>query len=295
MKQMTKDPFTKNKVKVRELDFILIERSFKQRKGELRYLGLPASTLVELITWNDWFIHFSAIERGKSGYEFLEQHNLMLTALRYSLSEKLLLLRGELDDVLNNNQDQFENPVSYPFDVVSLDYSGGLVYKDPSGKSKRTQSISNLFSRQADHNKDFLLFISTNFDYGDDGEIDRVLQDIDRELTKIGVLENSTIKSILNNKSKSNEARLKVYVLYVIKSLTARWYKCELYKPIFYLGNRNTPMAHFAFSIKHNSNYVAGKPNLSDIVEILNLPAFVCKEGELTETNFNIPKITIQN
>ena len=288
---MAKDPFTINKAKVRELDFILIQRFFKKRKGDLRYLGLPASTLVELIKWNDWFSHFSAIERGKSGEESIEQHNLMLTAFRFDLSDKLLLLRGEMDDILINGKDHFENYVPYPFDVVSLDYSGGLVYKDQSGRAKRTQSISNLLSSQSEHNKDFLLFISTNFDYVDEGEINRVLQDIDRELNKIGVRGSATIKSILENRQ--NESRLKVYVPYIIKSLTAQYFKCEFHKPVFYSGNRSTRMVHFSFSLQRTSNYLAGKPNVSDIVEILNLPAFICTDGNLVQTDFGIPKIDL--
>ena len=288
---MIRDPFTINKAKIRELDFALINRNFKKRKGELRYLGLPASTLVELITWNDWFSHFSAIERGKSGQEFVEQHNLMLTALLHNISDKLLLLRGEMDDILNNGKDQFNNYVPYPFDVISLDYSGGLVYKDKAGRSKRTQSISNLLARQADHNKDFLLFISTNFDYVDEGEIERVLKDINRELEKMGVRAQSTLEPLL--RYRSDGAQLKVYVPYIIKSLTAQSYKCEFNKPVFYFGNRDTRMVHFAFWLRRTSNYLAGKPNLSDMVEILNLPAFICKDGKLTETDFGIPRISL--
>ncbi len=50
---MPNDPFTINKAKVRELDFVLIKRCFKDHKGELRYLGLPAKNLLELIAWKE--------------------------------------------------------------------------------------------------------------------------------------------------------------------------------------------------------------------------------------------------
>lgn len=175
--------------------------------------------------------------------------------------------------------------------MVSLDYSGGLVYKDSLGKSERIESINNLLANQAKHNKNFILLISTNLDFLDKGEIKRVLQDINRELAKMHVDANATIKSILENRL--DEIPLKVYVTYIIKHLAAKWYRCELSKPIFYLGNRDTRMMHFSFWLNRTSNYVAGKPTSSDLIDILNLPAFVCKNGQLRESHFGIPKIHV--
>ena len=73
---MKRDPFTKNKQKVRDMDFLLIKRYFETRKGMLRYLGLPASTMADLLQWQEYFKHFSAVERGRPGEEYIYQHNL---------------------------------------------------------------------------------------------------------------------------------------------------------------------------------------------------------------------------
>lgn len=288
---MDRDPFTINKAKVRELDFALIKRFLKHNKGNLRYFGLPARNLIELRAWDSYFCHFSAVERGKKNEGYLEQHNLILTAMQYDLADKLVLLRGEMDEILLRGKDEFHNTIQYPFDVVSLDYSGGLLYKDNHGKSRRIESINQLFSQQAELGKDFLFFISANLDNEDQGEIRLVLKDINRELGKMGVDANRILKQLLDHKIE--EARLKIYIPYLIKNLADKWYKCEFNKPVFYMGNRQTRMMHFAFWLKRTPKYSAGKPTPSDIIDILNLPAFSCKAGNLTETNFGIPKLRV--
>ena len=219
----------------------------------------------------------------------MEQHRLLLTDMQTGLSDRIVLLRGEMDEILLNGKDDYQTPVQYPFDVVSLDYSGGVLYKDKSGKSKRVESISRMLGRQADFDKNFLLFISCNIDYEDHGEIKRVLGDFRRELAKIGIDANTAIQRILNHEKE--EARLKIYIPYLIKSLSDAWYKCDFMKPIYYLGNRETRMMHFAFWLKRTSKYSAGKLSISDLLEILNLSTLRCHKGKIKETDFGIPKI----
>jgi len=286
---MALDPFTINKAKVREVDFVHIKRHFKEDKGKLRYMGLPGRNLVELTMWSSFFCHFSAVERGKGDTGYVEQHHLLLTAMQTGLSDRIVLLRGEMDEILLNGKDDYQTPVQYPFDVVSLDYSGGVLYKDKSGKSKRVESISRMLGRQADFDKNFLLFISCNLDYEDHGEIKRVLGDFRRELAKIGIDANTAIQRILNHEKE--ETRLKIYIPYLIKSLSDAWYKCDFMKPIYYLGNRETSMMHFAFWLKRTSKYSAGKLSISDLLEILNLSTLRCHKGKIKETDFGIPKI----
>lgn len=288
---MSGDPFTINKAKVRELDFTLIKRHFKHNQSNLRYFGLPGSNLIELRAWDSYFCHYSAIERGKGNAGYLEQHKLILTAMQYGLADKLMLFRGEMDEILLRGRDEFNNLIQYPFDVVSLDYSGGLLHKDKYGGSRRIESINQLFSQQAALDKDFLFFVSANLDNEDQGEIRLVLNDINRELGKMGIDANKTLRLLLNHNAE--EARLKVYIPYLIKNLADKWYKCEFNKAIFYIGNRQTRMMHFSFWLKRTPKYSGGKPTPSDIIDILNLPAFSCKDGKLTETSFGIPKLHV--
>ena len=289
---MARDIFTLNKQKVREMNLRLIERYFKEHKGELRYLGLPASSMMDILQWQDYFQHFSAVERGRPGEEYRYQHDLILTAMQHGLADRLDLLRGDMDEILLNGKDDFANPVSYPFDVVSLDYSGGLIYKNDSGRAKRAESIENLLKEQSERIQDFLLLVSCNLDNEDQGEIRAIFHDIERELGKLGVNVRNTVQAYLSHELE--EARLKVYVLYLIGRLSARWYQCEHFKPIYYEGNRGTRMMHFSIWLKRTGGYVAGRPSRQTLAHILNLPAFHCADGELGQTDFGIPRVMIE-
>jgi hypothetical protein len=273
------------------MNLCLIERYFGDRKGDLRYLGLPASTMMDVLQWQSYFQHITAVERGRPGEEYQYQHDLMLTAMQHGLAGRLDLLRGDMDEILLAEEDDFGNPVPYPFHVVSLDYSGGLVYKNDTGRAKRPESIGSLVEGQAGKNQNFLLLVSCNLDNEDRGEIRAVFADIGRELEKLGLSAHSTIKAYLRHELE--EVRLKVYVPYLIGSLSARWYQCEHFKPIYYEGNRGTRMMHFSIWLKRTKDYVAGRPSRQTLIHILNLPAFHCADGDLQETDFGIPKLVI--
>jgi hypothetical protein len=289
---MAHDIFTLNKQKVREMNLRLIERYFKERKGNLRYLGLPASTITDVLQWQIYFQHISAVERGRPGEEYRYQHDLMLTAMQHGMADRLELLRGDMDEILLNGKDDFANPILYPFDVVSLDYSGGLIYKNGAGRAKRAESIGRLLGEQAAMSRDFLLLLSCNLDNEDRGEIRAVFADIERELDKMGIAASSTIQAYLSHELE--EARLKVYVPYLVRRLSDRWYQCEHFKPIYYEGNRGTRMMNFSMWLKRTTEYVAGRPSRQTLVHILNLPAFHCADGQLQETNFGVPMVLLE-
>jgi len=288
---MGRDIFTPDKQKVREMNLLLIKRYFKGRKGDLCYLGLPASTMTDVLQWQSYFRHISAVERGRPGEGYRYQHNLMLTAMQHGLAGKLELLRGDMDEILLEGKDDFSNPVPYPFDMVSLDYSGGLLYKNSSGRAKRAESIGKLLGEQAARGQNFLLLVSCNLDNEDQGEIRAVFDDIKRTLEKLGIDANRTIEAYLSHELE--EARLKVYVPYLIGRLSAAWYQCEHSKPIYYEGNRGTRMINFSTWLKRTTQYAAGRPSRQTLVHILNLPAFHCLDGKLHQTDFGIPDVTI--
>ena len=288
---MPEEPFTINKQKVRELNLRLIKEYFETRKGQLRYFGLPGEGMRDILLWKDFFAYFCAVERGEPGEEFLLQHNLWLSAFKYGISDKLHLLRGELDNILLQGHDDYNNPVEYPFDVITLDYCGGVIYKNSTGQSARANSISELVRNQALHNNDFLLFLTCNLDSDDRGEIRNVFLDIQRDLNKLGVNADQTIKAYLSHSKK--EAQLKVYVPYLIRALSASSYRCETFKPVYYLGNRATHMMSFSFWMERSTTYAAGRPNRQSLVQLLNLSAFECIDGDLRLTGFDIPKVEV--
>ncbi len=288
---MVRDLFTPNKQKVREMNLSLIERFFEDRKGKLRYLGLPASKMTDVLHWQSYFQNITAVERGRPGEEYRYQHDLILTAMQHGLGGRLKLLRGDMDEILLAGKDGYGNPIRYPFDVVSLDYSGGIVYKNNNGRAKRPDSIGNLVVGQAEKNQSFLLFVSCNLDNEDRGEIRAIFDDIERELEKLGLSARSTISAYLRHNLE--EVCLKVYVPYLVGNLSARWYQCEHFKPIYYEGNRGARMMNFSTWLNRTRGYVAGRPSRQTMVHILNLSAFHCVDGELQETDFGVPRLVV--
>ncbi len=288
---MPEEPFTINKQKVRELNLRLIQEHFEKRKGQLRYFGLPGESMRDILLWKDFFSYFCAVERGEPGEEFLLQHNLRLSALKYGISDRLHLLRGELDNILLQGYDNYGNPVVYPFDVVTLDYCGGIIYKDSAERSIRAESMRELVRNQAEHNQNFLFFITCNLDNNDRGEIRKVFFDIQNELNKLGVDVSQSVHAYLSHPKK--EAQLKVYIPYLIRAVSAAMYRCETLKPICYLGNRETHMMSFSFWMERSFTYAAGRPNRQSLLQLLNLPVFECSDGGLRQTDFDIPRVEV--
>ncbi len=100
-----------------------------------------------------------------------------------------------------------------------------------------------------------------------------------------------TIKAYLTHPKK--ETQLKVYIPYFIRTLSAATYRCETLKPVCYQGNRDTHMMSFSFWMERSSTFAAGRPNRQSLVQLLNLPAFECIDGDLRQTDFDIPRVEV--
>jgi hypothetical protein len=284
------DPFTANKRKVREMDLKLIERHFGGQEGNVRYFGLPGIALVDVLYWRKYLGHVTAVERGRPSEEYLYQHDMVLTAMLSGLGSSLSLLRGDLDSVLIDGHDDFGNQIAYPFHLVCLDYSGGIIYRNSVGRSKRADSIEALLRAQAEREQSFLLLVSCNLDNEDRGEIHGVFPVIEAQLLKLGIGAAAAVQAYLDHEDE--EARLKVFVPYLIQKLASRWFQCQHYKPIYYEGNKSTRMMHFPTWLKRTTGLVVGKPSRQSLADILNLRAFHCVGGDLAETDFGIPRVS---
>ena len=50
---------------------------------------------------------------------------------------------------------------------------------------------------------------------------------------------------------------------------------------------------HFSTWLNRTLGYVVGRPNRQTLVHILNLSAFHCVDGELQETDFEVPRLVV--
>ncbi len=272
--------FSNNKQQVRNLNYNFIERHFSKDKGNLIYMGLPSAEMADVLMWRDYINKIYAIEIGREGEEYVRQHNLMLTAAKQRLLDKVKLLRGDVDKIIIDKVDAFGNNLDFPFDLVVLDYCSGIIYAPNCGfKAMRLEALRKLFEYQAEFGKNFMLILSVNLDHNP-AEIIKTLDEIGR---MIG--DNSVINELKN--SPFEEARLKVYVLYIIASFAGSYYNIEFNKPIHYEGNKRTRMMNFSFFFKLNKNTFA--PKTKNIEVIVNKKMLQVKDGNISESEIELP------
>src|SRR5262249_46070040 len=156
---------TNNKQVVRDLQCEVMRERFAKRLGGLSYFGLPSSSLEDVAQWSPLLQRVTAVERGEAGKEWEMQNEVLINAFRLGISRMLTLLRGDIDSILLSDVDGHGNKPAWPYDVISLDYSGGLFYRNEGGQLCRLEAIKKVFERQAAAGaKEFLLFVSFNLD-----------------------------------------------------------------------------------------------------------------------------------
>ena len=284
--------FTKNKDRVRQLQRGTIDRFFSTGIGGLRYFGLPSSALADAIEWKDAFSEFVSVERGEVGKEWELQHDLELQAFRSGISDRIFQLRGDIDSIILRGKDSHGNKVVFPFDVVSLDYSGGLFYRDRDGNPNRLKAIDNVIERQARAKKNFILMISCNLDGIDQGEVRNALSNMQTELVRYGANAESILKAYLADAR--DEVRLKLYLPYFVNQKAAsHHFSCETQNVIVYNGNKNVRMMAFRFCLSYDSATEALRSPKERLSQIINKPLLEIVEGQEQETTAGMPKLSM--
>lgn len=132
-------------------DRALIERWYRSCGRRLKYLGLPAWEMLDIIAWQDYLDRFTTIEREEN-----QQHLMFLRANVRDVEHRLHSLYGEFDKILIKGRDVYGNSPEWPYDVVNLDYFGGFIYPDLS----RPKALKKLIENQGVYERSFLLIIT---------------------------------------------------------------------------------------------------------------------------------------
>jgi hypothetical protein len=214
-----------------------------------------------------------------------------MNAFRLGVSRKLMLLRGDIDGILLSDSDTHGNKPTWPYDLISLDYSGGLFYRNEAGHLARLEAIKRVFQRQAAADaKEFLLFLSFNLDQIDQREVRESLETIRRDLKRFGRAADHVIDSYL--KHPKEQARLKLYVMNLVARLAAQEnFDSESESPIFYLGNKNTAMMAFRFYLKTSSRTFTPRSPKERLNQIVNRKMIEVVDGKQIPTNLRLPLI----
>jgi len=267
---------SKNKDVIRSTyDLDLVRSEYEHHKRELTYFGLPGWRMLDVLTWRNYL---------KSVIAFEEQPilavQMLLTAFQNRIESQLTLFNEEMDSALIRNKLTNGATIPYGFDVVNLDYEGGIVYKDIQGDSKRVKALKALFSGQEALKKDFLLLLTLNVRNNDKGEIDRVAQKI---------LKDNGIKGSTDIVSKPVAVKYKIYIPFLIQLIAeSNRFDCWVHSPIHYSGiNNASTLVHFAFTLRFNKNISAISPSTQTMKQILRLEMFQAREGRILSEAIN--------
>jgi len=254
---------TKSKDLIREqYDKNIIKEVSQQKKKALIYFGLPGWRMLDVLCWKDYLEKIIAVERNEE-----YRHFLLTTAFHNNLDAQLQLLGGDIDDSLINGRDDFGTPFAeQTFDLVNLDYEGGIFYKDLKGDSKRINAIKKLLERQSIGKRDFLLLSTFNSRNRDEKEFDSTLDTIHSVLASYRIDSTDAIKWYKNARY---DFKIKIYFLYVLGRIASgNRFSCSFHPPVTYQGSSKIRMVHFACLFNYSEHVVAPEQSLTKILNL---------------------------
>ena len=261
------------------------EQIVKNFGKDLSYFGLPGSEILDLKEWRECLEYIIAVE-----WDEIAAQQLLDNVFQSGLNlEKFQLLHGDIDDILIKGTDDYGIPIKFPFNLVNLDYQGGILYKDMRGRSKRIRAIECLFERQREAGKNFLLFFTFNSRNRDVGEFTNTINTIEEHLAGYSISSQEVEGFFDWYRNSRYDYKIKIYVLYLIDALaSSRQFKCKFHPPVTYLGSGNVRMIHFAFYLEWIPTI---RPGLSNILEILNTRMKQVEKGKMSDLQLPILEI----
>jgi len=266
----------------KKFDLDAVEDHFKKKGKRLAYFGLPGPQILDILEWRKYLGTVMAVER-----DLYAKHFMRSKAFSMGFNQSnFQILFGDIDDIILKGEDSDGTKLrEEAFDVINLDYEGGLVYKDLVGDSKRVKAIKRLFDLQQASKRDFLLLLTVNTRNRDWGEFNKTLDQIQ------GQLEEYNVENIADNidwyKSAGYAYKIKVYLpvhLGIWASSTS--FSCSEAKAVMYLGSGNRRMVHFACS------FVYGEPKLGQsLIRILSIPMYEAEGGKIEIAKMQPPTV----
>lgn len=285
---------TENKAFIRQAwNLPILKRWQNEKNQKLSYFGLPGRELHDLRDWCSILGKITGVEIvGKTKEERNQDPAkfamMKLNAQLYNLPTGFQILRGEIEDVIINmtdidgippqlNNGQKTHIAKLLYDIVNLDFVGGIGYVNKENGVKRASAIKKLIERQDSTN--FILFLTINVRSKLNGQIENYLKDWSDKYP------DENWKSIVSWHSDSGKGRekykFKAMVPFFIKSIAeANGFRCLCYPPLFYIGHEDAHMIHFAFELKHSGNSFGAVSSQTDI-DVLALPLIECRDSQL--------------
>jgi len=266
-----------------------VERWFRSVGHLLKYLGLPAWEMLDILEWDKYLSRFTTIEREEN-----QQHLMFLRANVKDIEHRLYSLYGEFDQILLNGRDQYGKMPEWPYDVVNLDYFGGLLYADFS----RPQALKKLIRNQATYKSGFLLIVTQHIrDCDTAGEKRSFLNDLRRSL------KNSTADQDVRRATDEtmdwyadantpDAARQALYLNMLLRDAgEADSFDVTCRPAILYSGTGGAVMIHFVtdFSFRPGISHKVGSSQ--SVNKVLAFPIREIQAGSRIRDRYSPPKI----
>lgn len=258
----------------------VIKNFEKSEKKKLTYFGLPGPEILDIKEWKNNLCSVIAVERDEISAQLLLDN---IFKLDFNL-RNFQLLHGDIDNILIDGKDKYGTPIKFPFNLINLDYEGGILYKDLKGGSKKIKAIEHLFERQREAGKNFLLFFTFNSRNKDEKEFIRTIDAIEENLSDYNVKSDETEFFFDWYREQRYDCKIKIYVLHLINTIAlTRQFECKFYPPVTYMGLK-ARMVHFVFELEWVPDI---HPRLYNLINILNTQMKESKNGKIVD--FKLP------
>lgn len=290
----TDQPFNSNPNKeyIRgAVDTPVIEACFRSLGRPLKYLGLPAWQMLDIVAWQQMLGRFTGIERAEN-----QQHLMFLNANVKDLEHRLHALYGDFDDILIRGRDAYQKSPDWPYDLINLDYFGGFLYSDLSRPKAFRKAIAN----QGAYEQNFVLIVTQHLRDGDSlKEKNKFLSDLGVRL-KGAVLENKLHAQIdrvvawYRDSDIPDAARQGLYMNFLCREFGEfEHFRVRCRPGVVYAGTGNSSMIHFVTDFVYEPKIAHRASSDQSLVEVINLGLLEARDGKLLDKSFPQPKLGV--
>jgi hypothetical protein len=268
-KQTGISKFTSSEAKnfIRDIFDFEIIRAFKHeyyQDQQLAYLGLPGEELLDVLSWRQFIARWTGVQIADTPNNIAIAERMIHKVLWNRMERGFELIRANIDDLLDTEVGQQQ--LKWPYHIVNLDYYGGLVNAAENRTSRRLNALRGLFARQAD--VAFLLFLTLNLRDRDRGELTRLVDAEEEELSALEI--EGVTECFAAHREFGHAGELKIYVP-IFLGANANRHTLIFHPPILYQGTQQ--MIHFAIHcIPYNENSSGRIFRTKDHLSFINLP-----------------------
>jgi hypothetical protein len=284
---------TPNKAAIRRLwDLPLLEQWHMRLSRGMTYFGLTGPEMHDLLDWKHLIDYKTTVESlGRTKKQRREADEtigrLMTNMMLHGISSGFQILRGDIEDVIINavdtdgrvpqmNDGRPAHLSRFSYDIVNLDFDGGLGYRNRQGAAKRTTAIKKIFERQMGHSFVMLLTINIRDTLGN--EIDGYLRDLRSRDRGTGWKD--LIDWYLCRPDGEREYKLKAMVPSFIHAIAEpQMFRSMCRPPIVYDGHERARMMHFAFELESQQGNLRSFSQQDDR-DLIELPLIRCRDSQ---------------